>query len=223
MKNNALWTRVFIVLSLLSIIGQIPGLLYLSGPEPYPAYTHRFDHVMYGISQMLSFLVAPVCAISAFIAGLRRLRLARQKNPPAQGTNIPRRILLASGTGVVLACLVVTLYVESGYTIYEYRDADPRVTIEIRLDNIAAAAYQYRIRPRSMQGGEGSYKGFALRRLETDTGWWGTVYTYKILSVSADSIRFEGRCGGEITGAVCATLDSDGHWTNRRYYGEFDY
>jgi len=218
MKNDALWTRMLIVLSLLSVIAQIPGLLYLSGPEPIPAYAHRFDHVMYGISQMLSFCLAPVSALSTFVVGLRQWKALRPTQPDVRGRNISRLILLLSGSGMVLAFLVGGLYVRTLSTSYDYSDPDPRATIETRLNYVGEAACVWR-----MQEGRGSYEGFVHKALASDTNTWGEVYTYRMLSVSADSIRFEGRCVGAITGAVRVTLDKDGHWTNRRYYGEFDY
>lgn len=46
--------------------------------------------------------------------------------------------------------------------VFEGGGITPRDLVDLDLNNLAAQAYQYRIRPHSMHGGEGSYEGFSI-------------------------------------------------------------
>ena len=56
------------------------------------------------------------------------------------------------------------------------------------MNNLAAFAYQYRIRPKSMGGGEGSFAGFILPEKLTSN----TNGKYSTVVVSADTVEFQG-------------------------------
>lgn len=88
--------------------------------------------------------------------------------------------------------------------------------ISIELLNIAANAYQYRIRPRTMGGGSGTYIGYAIPKKMVTSG----LATFEVMTFS-DSAIFVGKSLLNL-GTVKATVNetgSTGHWI---FTGEFE-
>jgi hypothetical protein len=85
------------------------------------------------------------------------------------------------------------------------------------LNNLAALAYQYRIRPSSMGGGNGSYEGLKMpEKMKSNEN--GT-FTYTVAGPNEVKIK---AVSAKVKGAAIeTTLDGEGrlsHWT---YWGEF--
>jgi len=85
------------------------------------------------------------------------------------------------------------------------------------LNNLAALAYQYRIRPASMGGGQGTYTGLTMpaRMKENENG----SYTYTVISpdqvkIKAVSLKVKGA-------AIETTIDQEGRLTGWTYFGDF--
>jgi hypothetical protein len=84
------------------------------------------------------------------------------------------------------------------------------------LNNLAAFAYQFRIRPKSMGGGEGSYTGFELpQNLRFNEN-----ATYSIGGVSADTVKFMAISTYGF-GVITVQIDQDGRLGNWYYTDEF--
>ena len=89
------------------------------------------------------------------------------------------------------------------------------------LNNLAAQAYQYMIRPSSMGGGQGSYGGFSIpSKMVTNEN-----ATYSIgaatASASAMSLVFTATSVQNTTNTVTVNLDSQGHLNSWTYGGDF--
>jgi len=84
------------------------------------------------------------------------------------------------------------------------------------LNNLAAYSYQYRIGPKSMGGGEGSYVGIDLPQNQRSN----ENATYSIGGVSADTIKFMAisRYG---YGVITVHVDKDGRPSNWHYTDKF--
>jgi hypothetical protein len=96
-------------------------------------------------------------------------------------------------------------------TVQENRDA-----IINDLNNLAAFAYQFRIRPKSMGGGEGSYMGFDLpQSLRANEN-----ATYSIGGVAADTVKFMA-ISTYGYGVVTAQIDQDGRLGSWYYTDKF--
>ncbi len=85
------------------------------------------------------------------------------------------------------------------------------------INNLAALAYQYRIRPASMGGGNGSYSG--LKMPEKMKANENGTYTYTVagpneVNLKAASARIKGA-------AIEVTIDQDGRLTSWTYFGDF--
>ena len=89
------------------------------------------------------------------------------------------------------------------------------------INNLAANAYQYYIRPQSMGGGGGTISGF--------TGWTIPVKmssnengTYSISTAgSTAGVGLQGKSGQNSANTVTASINSDGRVTTMTFGGEF--
>ena len=90
---------------------------------------------------------------------------------------------------------------------------DNRDAILSDLEDLAADAYQYKIRPASMGGGNGSYTGFTINAL----GSWGisnTNATYEVITSTATQLKLRAS-SKQIPGAVVeVTYDGNGKVTD---------
>jgi len=211
--------RILFSLVTFGVLGQIPGLLDTPYAQSLPPY---MQPSFYHIRLWLSLVIAPACAISACLTGLLKLRKSRIGESSIESLGKLRLIVFGGASGIVLACFFLAIYAA---TAFGSIDAEfPRDNLINHLNNIAARAYQYRVRPTSMQGGGGSYKGFTIpQQMVSDTSWSGGLYKYRADTLHPDSILVEGRYEGEIKGTVRALLGSDGRLTNWQYSGDLDY
>ena len=84
------------------------------------------------------------------------------------------------------------------------------------LDNLSAMAYQYRIRPSSMGGGEGSYTGFNIPVRMTSN----ENASYETVLVEANKVRLRATSASG-DGTVEASIDGDGRLGDWAYSGKF--
>jgi hypothetical protein len=85
------------------------------------------------------------------------------------------------------------------------------------LNNIAAEAYQYRIRPSSMGGGGSSYVGYTLpSRLATNNN-----VIYAVSSVTAIKLTITATSITNSANRITVMLNSDGRLENWTYEGDF--
>jgi len=84
------------------------------------------------------------------------------------------------------------------------------------LNNLAAFAYQYRIRPQEMGGGAGSYVGFTIpEKLKKNDN-----AAFEADVVDKDHVRFKATSGKGF-GSVMETIDESGRMGNWTYSGQF--
>ncbi len=125
-------------------------------------------------------------------------------------------LLIILGVIIVGIAIAVGLSLFSAQSVQSNRDA-----IINDLNNLAAQAYQYMIRPSSMGGGQGSYGGFSIpSKMATNEN-----ATYSIgaaaAAASAMSIVFTATSVQNTTNTVTVTLDSQGHLSGWTYAGDF--
>lgn len=196
---------------------QFPGLFYLSGPEPVPVYLHRVANAMFWASPWLSFIVSPGCAIGAIVIG-RRLLEHRLLTDDAFNL-----IKFLSAVSLVPMVVVALLFVGTIFGVSDQEDTDPIGRITSHLGNLTSYAYQYRIRPRSMNGGEGSYEGYTIPPgAHADSTSFGRRYRYWVVASTVEMIVFEVRCSGDVNGSVRATVDREGKVIRWKFDGDFE-
>ena len=84
------------------------------------------------------------------------------------------------------------------------------------LNNLAAYAYQYRIRPSSMGGGQGSFIGFKIpqKMLKNENA------SYETVIVEANLVRYRGTSVKGF-GTVESSINQDGRLLDWKYSGDF--
>jgi hypothetical protein len=120
-------------------------------------------------------------------------------------------LLIILGVIIVGIAIAVGLSLFSAQSIQSNRDA-----IINDLNNLAAQAYQYRIRPTSMGGGQGEYSSFTIpTKMKTNEN-----ATYSA-SPSPNSIAFTAVSVQNTSNTVKVTIDSFGRLNGWLYSGDF--
>jgi hypothetical protein len=120
-------------------------------------------------------------------------------------------LLIILGVIIVGIAIAVGLSLFTAQSIQSNRDA-----IINDLNNLAAQAYQYRIRPTSMGGGQGDYSSFVIpTKMRTNEN-----ATYNS-TPSQNSIAFTAISAQNPTNTVNVTIDSFGRLSGWSYAGDF--
>ena len=111
---------------------------------------------------------------------------------------------------IILGVIIVGIAIAVGISMFSSGSVQSnRDGIINDLNNLAANAYQYRIRPTTMGGGGGSYANYTIpTKLQSNENG-----TYATSAVSAASISFTAT-SGQGYGTVTADLDSTGKLSN---------
>ena len=110
-------------------------------------------------------------------------------------------LLIILGVIIVGSAIAVGLSLFSAQSIQSNKDA-----IINDLNNIAAQAYQYRIRPASMAGGNGSYTGFKIPQKMASNA--NAIYTCD--PSGASTVTFTATSASNTANMVYAAIDTDG-------------
>jgi len=119
---------------------------------------------------------------------------------------------------IILGVIIVGIAIAVGISMFSSSNIQANKDGIINdLNNLAANAYQYRIRPTTMGGGGGSYVGYVVpTKLQTNSNG-----SYTTTSVAAASITFKGTSTQNANNTVTCTLDSTGALKSFTYAGEF--
>jgi hypothetical protein len=120
-------------------------------------------------------------------------------------------LLIILGVIIVGIAIAVGLSLFSAQSVQSNRDA-----IINDLNNLAAQAYQFRIRPTSMGGGQGDYTCFTIptKMRTNENGTYASTPTTNTISFIATSAQ-------NATNTVTVTLDSNGRLSGWSYGGDF--
>jgi hypothetical protein len=120
-------------------------------------------------------------------------------------------LLIILGVIIVGIAIAVGLSLFSAQSIQSNRDA-----VINDLNNLAAQAYQYRIRPMSMGGGQGDYSSFAIpTKMRTNEN-----ATYSA-TPSQNTISFTAVSAQNPSNTVIVSIDSFGRLSGWSYTGDF--
>ena len=122
-------------------------------------------------------------------------------------------LLIILGVIIVGIAIAVGLSLFSAQSIQSNKDA-----IINDLNNIAAQAYQFRIRPSSMAGGNGSYVGFSIPQKMASNA--NAAYT---CAPTSSTVTFTATSANNVANKVYAAIDTDGKFvqTAWSYTAEF--
>jgi type II secretory pathway pseudopilin PulG len=120
-------------------------------------------------------------------------------------------LLIILGVIIVGIAIAVGLSLFSAQSIQSNKDA-----IINDLNNIAAQAYQFKVRPSSMGGGQGAYTGFTIpTKMATNEN-----ATY-VSTAAAASVTVVATSAQNTTNKVTGIVDSDGKLGGWTYAGDF--
>jgi uncharacterized protein (UPF0333 family) len=120
-------------------------------------------------------------------------------------------LLIILGVIIVGIAIAVGLSLFSAQSVQSNRDA-----IINDLNNLAAQAYQFRIRPSSMGGGQGDYTTFAIpTKMQTNEN--GTY----VAAPTTNTIVFTATSAQNASNTIKVTIDSDGKLGTWVYSGDF--
>ena len=120
-------------------------------------------------------------------------------------------LLIILGVIIVGIAIAVGLSLFSAQSVQSNRDA-----IINDLNNLAAQAYQFRIRPISMGGGQGDYTSFTIpTKMRTNEN---ATYT---ANPSNNTIAFTAVSAQNSTNTVQVSIDSNGRLSGWSYAGDF--
>jgi hypothetical protein len=124
-------------------------------------------------------------------------------------------LLIILGVIIVGIAIAVGISMFSSSSVQSNKDA-----IVNDLNNLAADAYQYKIRPTTMGGGGGNYGGYTVRAVLASNAN-GTYTPTTAVAAGAQSFSLTGNSAPYPGSTVTATLDSTGALTSFTYAGQF--
>jgi len=121
---------------------------------------------------------------------------------------------------IILGVIIVGIAIAVGLSLFSAQSVQSNKDAMINdLNNIAAHAYQFRIRPASMGGGQGAYTGTNTYSIPAKmaTNENGTY----VATPSANSITIVATSAANSSNQITVTVDSDGKLTGWQYAGDF--
>jgi len=118
---------------------------------------------------------------------------------------------------IILGVIIVGIAIAVGLSLFSAQSVQSNRDAMINdLNNLAAQAYQFRIRPTSMGGGQGDYTTFSIpvKMRTNENGTYSNANTANDITITAISAQ-------NASNYITVTIDSDGHLTGWSYYGDF--
>lgn len=120
---------------------------------------------------------------------------------------------------IILGVIIVGIAIAVGLSLFSAQSIQANKDAIINdLNNIAAHAYQYKIRPASMAGGEGSYTGYKLpSKMATNEN-----AIYDPGTPSGTSFTLTATSQQTASNKVTVTVGADGRLTGWSFVGDFN-
>ena len=119
---------------------------------------------------------------------------------------------------VILGVILIGIAIIAGISMFSaQRVATNRDSIISDLNELAAQAYQFRGRLRTMGGGEGDYSTYSIPGVLASN----SNATYSIQSASVNSLTILAVSADSPSNTVLVTIDSDGKLANWTFAGDF--
>ena len=118
---------------------------------------------------------------------------------------------------IILGVIIVGIAIAVGLSLFSAQSIQANKDAIINdLNNLAAHCYQYKIRPSSMGGGQGSYSGYSIpsKMASNENAAYVPTPTATSVSILATS-------NANTTNTVTAVVDSDGRLGSWTYAGDF--
>lgn len=118
---------------------------------------------------------------------------------------------------IILGVIIVGIAISVGLSLFAAQSIQSNKDAMINdMNNLAANAYQFRIRPRSMGGGSSSYESYSIpKRLRSNENGSYTP------TATADEITIVGISAQNPTNSITAVIASNGKLGSWTYVGDF--
>ena len=117
---------------------------------------------------------------------------------------------------IIIGVIIISIAIAVGIELFGATSVSSNKDAIVNdMNNIAADAYQFRVRLKTMGGGGGSYAGYKIpAKLQSndDAGYSVDPQSAYVILTGISSEGF---------GSVVATIDSNGNLTNYSYGGQF--
>lgn len=119
---------------------------------------------------------------------------------------------------IILGVIIVGIAIAVGLSLFSAQSIQSNKDAMINdLNNIAANAYQYKVRPSSMGGGQGSYVGYTIpSKMSTNENG-----TYVASGQSATAVTITATSSANTTNTIVTVCDSNGRLGSWTYAGDF--
>jgi len=122
---------------------------------------------------------------------------------------------------IILGVIIVGIAIAVGLSLFSAQSIQANKDAIINdLNNIAAHAYQFKIRPSSMGGGQGSYSSAAGTYAIPSKMASNENATF-VATPAANSVSITATSSSNATNTVTAVVDSDGRLGSWTYAGDF--
>jgi len=111
---------------------------------------------------------------------------------------------------IILGVIIVGIAIAVGLSLFTSQSIQSNKDAIINdINNLAASAYQYRIRPASMGGGAGSFTGWTIpvKMSSNENGGYATT------ALSADAVAIQGTSSNAPANKITGHVGSDGRVT----------
>ncbi len=118
---------------------------------------------------------------------------------------------------IILGVIIVGIAIAVGLSLFSAQSIQANKDAIINdLNNIAAHAYQFKIRPSSMGGGDGSYTGYSIptKMATNENANYAATPAASSVTVVATSVQ-------NTTNQITVVVDSDGKLGSWTYAGDF--
>ena len=119
---------------------------------------------------------------------------------------------------IILGVIIVGIAIAVGISMFSSSSVQANKDAIVNdLNNLAADAYQYKIRPSTMGGGAGSYANYNVptKLASNDNG------AFTASSASATAVTLKGASSSYAGSSVTAVCDSNGRLGSFTYAGQF--
>ncbi len=118
---------------------------------------------------------------------------------------------------IILGVIIVGIAIAVGLSLFSAQSVQSNKDAMINdLNNLAAQAYQFRIRPGSMGGGQGLYTGFSIptKMRQNENGVYAPT-------VAAATVTIVATSAANATNIITVVIDSEGKLGSWVYAGDF--
>ena len=118
---------------------------------------------------------------------------------------------------IILGVIIVGIAIAVGLSLFSAQSVQSNKDAMINdLNNISAHAYQFRIRPASMGGGQGVYTGYTIpgKMAKNENGTYAST-------PAANTVTLVATSAANTTNVITVVVDSDGKLGSWTYGGDF--